>query len=293
VIHVFRLALAPLLDELRTQPLQSAARWHLDLDDIESRTQRGLAALYGRLGQTRAQRAAETRAEQLARAENALLREWDRLYVCSGRDRDELLARPLTRLAEVVVRPNVVEVPADPPPAPRRDPLAVLLVGTFAYFPNQDAAVWLCREVLPALRELSREPLRVLLAGTGATGEVADLGHIPEVTVLGALPDIADAYRQADVVVVPLRAGGGTRIKLLEALAHRRPVVSTTIGAEGLELVDGRELLLADRPFHFAQQCLRLLGDPALAERLAQQGRARVLADYRRPSLPEAEATDD
>jgi glycosyltransferase involved in cell wall biosynthesis len=86
--------------------------------------------------------------------------------------------------------------------------------------------------------------------------------------------------RQAAVVVVPLRFGGGTRIKILEALAYRVPVVSTSVGAEGLEVESGKHLLLADSPSAFAQCCLRLLADPALREHLTAQGFELVRAKY-------------
>jgi glycosyltransferase involved in cell wall biosynthesis len=84
--------------------------------------------------------------------------------------------------------------------------------------------------------------------------------------------DLAPVYADADAVVVPLRAGGGTRIKILEAFVHRRPVVSTSLGAEGLEVEHHRHLLLADTPEDFAAQCARLAGDPALRESLTAGG---------------------
>jgi polysaccharide biosynthesis protein PslH len=91
------------------------------------------------------------------------------------------------------------------------------------------------------------------------------------VTVIGAVPDVADYYRAADAVIIPLRAGGGTRIKLLEAFSYRRSVVSTALGAEGIEVRHGIHLFIADTPGDFAQQCLRLMQTPALGVELAGQ----------------------
>ncbi|CCF84779.1 conserved hypothetical protein [Nitrolancea hollandica Lb] len=276
VIHVFRTATMPFAGPY----LNRAAEWHLDLDDVESRVQERLARLYERHGRAGDQSDAVQRAEASARQEEDLLRAWDRIYVCSEQDRDEIQRRATQRRAEIVVRPNAVKLPDDPPPAPRSGCPAILFLGSFGYFPNVDAATWLCREILPVIREQSPEPVRLLLVGSGAPIEVRALAHIPEVEFVGEVPDAAPWYAQADVVVVPLRAGGGTRIKLLEALAYRRPVVSTSIGAEGLDLVDDEHLLIANRARHFGQQCLRLLGDAELAARLASAGRQRVEQRY-------------
>lgn len=277
VIHVFRAATIPFAGPY----LNGAVEWHLDLDDVESRVQERLARLYERHGRAGDQSDAVRRAEASARQEEDLLRAWDRIYVCSEQDRDELQRRATQRRAEIVVRPNAVKLPEDPSPAPRSGCPAILFLGSFGYFPNVDAAIWLCREILPVIREQNPELVRLLLVGSGAPPEVRALAHIPEVEFVGEVPDVAPWYARANLVVVPLRAGGGTRIKLLEALAYRRPVVSTSIGAEGLDLVDDEHLLIANRAQHFGQQCLRVLGDAELATRLASAGRRRVEQRYR------------
>jgi len=94
------------------------------------------------------------------------------------------------------------------------------------------------------------------------------LQRTPCVYLVGEIPDVTWFYRYADVVVVPVRVGGGTRIKVLEAFAHRRPVVSTSMGIEGIDAYEEMEVLLADEPDAFARQCLRLMTDPALCDRL-------------------------
>jgi glycosyltransferase involved in cell wall biosynthesis len=99
---------------------------------------------------------------------------------------------------------------------------------------------------------------------------------------MGAVADLGPCYRDCDLVVVPIRAGGGTRIKLLEAMAHARPVVATQIGAEGLAVQDRTHLLLADEPQAFARACLELLGDPDLARLLGERGRELVQRCYAR-----------
>lgn len=280
-IHVFRTATLPFVERYLHPVADRAVQWHLDMDDVESRVQQRLARLYQRHGLATEQFGAERRAEESARKEDELLRTWDRVYVCSEQDRDYLLRQVNRHRAEIMVLPNAVRLPDNSPPAPRSGYPTILYLGTFGYFPNVDAAFWLCREILPVIREQAARPVRLLLVGSGAPPEVRALDHIPEVEVVGEVPDVAPWYAQSNLVVVPLRAGGGTRIKILEALAYRRPVVSTSIGTEGLDLADDEHLLVADRAQHFGQQCLRLLGDAGLAARLAEAGRRRVVQRYR------------
>jgi glycosyltransferase involved in cell wall biosynthesis len=100
------------------------------------------------------------------------------------------------------------------------------------------------------------------------------------VHVTGRVEDVVPYYRQSAVCVVPLRAGGGTRLKILEAMALGRPVVSTTIGCEGLDVVDGEHLLIADNPAQFAEKTVRLLTERQLYQHIATEGRKLVVTKY-------------
>ena len=113
-------------------------------------------------------------------------------------------------------------------------------------------------------------PARALIVGNHPPDSVLALGTRRGITVTGAVDSVTPYYRQATVAVVPLRAGGGTRIKILEAAAHRVPVVSTPIGAEGLDVTDGHELLLAHTPEQMAHQCVRLWQDHDLRSRIIE-----------------------
>ena len=176
-------------------------------------------------------------------------------------------------LAAVVV-PNAVaddrapEAAARPPgPVPG---LSILFVGNLTYWPNADAARRLAREVLPAVGPLTAGPARVVIAGeTGNDPVVRDLAGVPGVTMTGFVPDLGPLYAAADVLVAPLAFGAGTRIKLLEAFSRGVPVVTTSIGAAGLDAVPGRHLLIADAPGEMARAVRRLAGDAGLRERLA------------------------
>jgi glycosyltransferase involved in cell wall biosynthesis len=166
----------------------------------------------------------------------------------------------------------------DRPPAPLgrlavSDAPVLLLAGQLTYGPNIDGARWFVHEVLPLLRE--RVPgVQVALVGR-TTPEVDALGRVADVDVRGYVADIDVELARADLVIVPLREGSGTRIKILEAWAHHLPVVSTTVGAEGLGVEDGREVLLADDPEAFADAVERALRDVELRTALVAGGAAR------------------
>jgi glycosyltransferase involved in cell wall biosynthesis len=164
----------------------------------------------------------------------------------------------------------VVEPAARPE---RRDgPFTFLFVGNLDYYPNGDAVRWFAREVLPALQERAPASFRVVVVGNGDTP--------PKLEHAGAVADVGPCYAAADVAIVPLRAGGGTRIKILEAFAHGVPVVSTPIGAEGLEAAGGEHLLLGGDAEAFARGCAELMASPELRRGLAERALRLVRDSY-------------
>ena len=154
----------------------------------------------------------------------------------------------------------------------------MLFVGNLTYLPNADAAARLVHEVLPRLREMAW-PVTVTLAGE-PDDMVRSLAAEPGVQVTGFVPDLAPCYRDADVVVAPLAAGGGTRIKLLEAFGYGLPVVTSTVGAAGLDVADGVHVLMADSPGEAARAVAALAADRGLRERLVTQARRLVSGSY-------------
>lgn len=277
-VHVFRLAAWGLAKPY----LAFAGARHLDLDDIESRTHGRIEALYRANGLLRAAHieAAEKRRNELL--EVAAFHSFERIYVCSDEDRAALKPRCP---AELVVLPNAVHMPDPEPARPSRlpgEPFRFLFFGTMGYYPNLDAMQWFCREILPILRDIAPRPFEVTIAGSNSAGLFPEL---PEVRCLGAVPAVAPVYDFADAVVVPLRAGGGTRIKILEAFSYGRPVVSTTIGAEGIRATPGIDILLGDSAESFAAQCAQLMRDRELADGLAENGLRLVRRAYSAESL--------
>jgi glycosyltransferase involved in cell wall biosynthesis len=183
-----------------------------------------------------------------------------------------------TQVAQV---PNSVVIPA---PAGLRAPPnrgRILLLGNLGYGPNVEAARWLVEQVLPLLDD----HWSIELVGP-AHPDVEQLAG-RRVDVRGRVVDVAEAYARSDVAVAPLQAASGTRIKVLEAMAHRRPVVATTVAVAGIDAVPGRDFLLADRPEEFARH-IAALRDPALSDRLVAAAAALVARLYDATSIIES-----
>lgn len=200
-------------------------------------------------------------------------------FVCSETDRRYLTS--LWRLPGIAVVPNAVRTAKRLPVA--KEP-TVLFLGTYGYKPNVDAAVFLIERVWP--RVYQAMPQARLIIGGGSPESIPGYtSEIPGVAFTGFVDDLESLYRQARVVCAPILSGGGTRIKIIEAAAYGRAIVSTRIGAEGLDLRDGHELLLRDDPEPFAAACLDLLGDAALCERLGSAAYASVQEHYLREKV--------
>jgi glycosyltransferase involved in cell wall biosynthesis len=178
-----------------------------------------------------------------------------------------------------VVLPNGCRVPPFHGARPVQHPAVLGFVGWMGYEANADAACHLVSEIVPVLRECIGTGYVVRLVGS-ATPEIEQLGSDPNVEVTGYVDDLDAELARMDVALVPVRRGAGTRIKVLEALAAQLPVVSTTFGAQGLEVRDGEHLLLADTPADFATACRRLLEDDALRERVVRAGYDLVAAHH-------------
>jgi glycosyltransferase involved in cell wall biosynthesis len=154
----------------------------------------------------------------------------------------------------------------------------LLFVGSMGYPPCSDAAIYFCTQVLPLLHQ-KHPGLQLWVVGSEPPPELCALDG-PYIHVTGRVPDIQPYYQRSRVVVVPLRAGGGTRLKILESMALGRPVVSTAIGCEGLQVTDGENILVADEPQAMADRVASLLEDTALYQRLVDNARQLVVDRY-------------
>lgn len=156
----------------------------------------------------------------------------------------------------------------------------LIFVGSMDWMPNIDGAEWFVREVLPLIR--SRRPdCSLAIVGRRPTPKVSRLAERdPRITVTGTVADVRPWLFGGVASIVPLRVGGGTRLKIYEAMAARIPVASTAIGAEGLDVADGENIHLADTPQDFAERCLALLDSEAERERLASNAWNLVASKY-------------
>jgi len=207
------------------------------------------------------------------------------VMACSAYDKDLLQALcPATR---IMVVPNVVDTEKYAP-AGEGEASTVLYQGGMDWYPNRDAAEFFISSVLPHLRQLA-PGVKFVAAGRDPSGSMAkQFARFPDVRFTGTVPDMRDEIAKAAVCVVPLRIGSGTRLKILEAAAMSRPVVSTRLGVEGLDFEDGEEILLADDPRDFARAVADLLADPERRRVMGRAARRRVEVQYSMPALRES-----
>ncbi len=213
---------------------------------------------------------------QLRQAQQHLLGSSDTVFVASEGDRARLGQ-------DAAVLPNGISMPprVDGQRATRAEDDSGglgLFVGFLPWWPNRDATRFFAKQVLPLVRR-AHPDFGFRVVGRRTAG-LDDVEAISGVELAGFAPDLAAEYDRADLVVVPLRAGSGTRIKILEAFAHQVPVVSTSIGAEGLDVTSGTHLLLADTAEEFAAAIGRLQADPDLGRRLSGQAFDLVSETY-------------
>ncbi len=180
--------------------------------------------------------------------------------------------------ARISVIPNGVDLESFTPTSVPKGP-RVLFPGSFDTGPNVDGALWFCSEIWPRIK--AAVPQATLqLVGRAPVEAVVRLQGAPDVTLDADVPSIEPYFAAARVIVVPLRIGTGTRLKALEAMASGRPVVGTTIGLEGLGVVDGSQALVRDDSAAIADAVIKTLNDDALARSLAASGRAHVEARF-------------
>ena len=179
----------------------------------------------------------------------------------------------------IAIIPNGVDVTHFQPDFTTEAPAHLIYIGSMDWYPNEDAVAFFADDILPGIQSEVSD-VRFSIVGGNPSARVQKLAERDGVIVTGRVPEIKPYFAEATVFVVPLRIGSGTRLKILEALAMGKAIVSTSVGAEGLDLNDGEEIFIADTPKPFAEAVARLLTDPALRRRIGENGRARVEKDY-------------
>jgi glycosyltransferase involved in cell wall biosynthesis len=262
LIHVARLYLADTISAAA-----DSTRRTLDLDEDDAEVWRHMARTQP------PHAAAWSRAE--ADAEDRLLasagRRFDRLFIATPQDRSSVTGRHAGLPVEVIE--NAIAFP----PAPRRcdDGLTLLFVGALSYPPNRNGLLWFGRNVWPLLQQ-SGLPLRLRIVGQPIVAELAELGTRSGIEFSGQVNDLGPVYAEATLAIAPLHAGGGARMKVIEAAAYRVPVIATSIGARGLSFGRPDTMWLADTAPEFAAAILAAIGNAD--ERCARADRAHALA---------------
>jgi glycosyltransferase involved in cell wall biosynthesis len=215
---------------------------------------------------------------KLRREELRTYRDADGVYLCSAADERRLLDQaPRVRTAVI---PNAADVEyyQPSPTAPAPDGRTVVYFGLLSTVPNVDGVTHFVQDIWPRIAEAHSEARCKIIGGRPAPSLLALQG--PRVELTGFVSDLRPHLAAATVVVVPLRLGGGTRLKIVEAMAMGKAVVSTTLGAEGIEAVPGHDLLIEDEPANFADAVNRLLAEPGFAARIGESARNLAVERY-------------
>jgi sugar transferase (PEP-CTERM/EpsH1 system associated) len=222
---------------------------------------------------------------KLRRYEAAICRTVDGVVAVSEPDRDALVR--IAPGALIRVAPNGIDLAnyaADKPPAASiARPFCLLFTGKMDYRPNVDAMLWFADEVLPLIHAAVPE-VKLQIVGMNPHPRLARLRSHAAIEITGTVPDPRPYFAAADAYIIPMRVGGGTRFKALEAMASSKPIVSTSLGVEGIGVQPERELLIGDTPEAFALAVFRLITDQAtgatLARQLGKAARAFVAEHY-------------
>ena len=277
-IHVFRVQMVRFLLPYLARNPDHRAFLTLDLDDYESNLYHQMGSLHAlRNDKPRAQmlKARAERFEQLERQSMALFHQVYVSNACEGRT-----IQSIYNQQRVFVVPNAVRICPVPDVSKADGPVTLLFVGTLDYFPNEEGILWFYESVLPVIRAKATVGFRVLIVGSRPRALVRELDNSRDVVVRADVPDVRIFYRESHVCIAPIRAASGTRIKILEAMSERLPVLTTTLGADGLEVEHGRELMIADSVAEFADRCHELIHDSELRKKLAIAGFEWVKATH-------------
>jgi sugar transferase (PEP-CTERM/EpsH1 system associated) len=200
------------------------------------------------------------------------------LQVVCGPDDANFVRKYISSKAAVEVIANGVDLAyfkPNPQSAGKEARPTILFCGAMDYNPNVDGLRWYFEKMHSQIAAAIPD-LQMWIVGKDPTAEVKAFGKINNVTVTGGVPDVRPYYQRAWLQVVPIRIGGGTRLKIVESLAMGTPVVSTTMGAQGLDLQHGHDAFLADTEPDFISETIRGLRDSALREKLVQEGQSTV-----------------
>jgi polysaccharide biosynthesis protein PslH len=225
----------------------------------------------------------EIESSKMRRSEAEACRRADLTLAVSETDRARLLE--IAPGANIATIPTGVDTAYFTPDGAPTSPHSLVFTGSLDWYPNEDALLYFFREILPAIRGAVAD-VTVTVVGRNPSARLrAAADAIPGIALTGTVPDVRPYVREAAVFIVPLRIGSGTRLKIFEALAMGKAVVSTTVGAEGLGLTPGVHFLQADAPDQFANAVVSLLRFPAHRDALGKAARHLVETHYSWPQV--------
>ncbi len=205
---------------------------------------------------------------------------WQADTVLVTSEREHNILRNLLSEKQIEVIPNGVDIDTFVQHnASQEVSHQMIFTGTMDYFPNIDAVLFFARKCWPLIQQQIPDATWQIV-GKNPPAEIKRLAELPGITVTGTVPEVHPYLAVSSVVIAPLQVGSGTRLKILEALAMKRAVVSTSIGCEGLAVEDGKHLIVADRPEQFALAVIKLLNNQAMRTALGNAGRALVETKY-------------
>lgn len=275
-LHIFRLGLAKIGEEITKQLSLPNHILMVDVDDYESESaKRNLLLQRPTLGKALSI-FREFDIRKLESYERHIAKVAGAIFLCSEIDKTKFLKSNPGASVEIV--PNGYRIPYNTIPTKNSPKKTILFIGSLNYEPNIDSIEYLINYIWnPYLKQHGHT---LVIAGRCPNNQVIRTCAMNNITLIANPPDIEPVYRDADLLVVPLRTGGGTRIKILEAFGYGRPVVSTSIGAEGIEVCSGKDIILADDPVSFSQACLNVLNDTTLTNNLIKYGRKLLDENY-------------
>lgn len=248
------------------------ARSVLDIDDVPSTYERSkLRTEDGLLGRVLTLRRLHT----WKRREKLFGKRFTVLTVCSEEDREYLSRSGCEGPIHVI--PNGFEKPCEEPVRRLAEPPRIGFMGVFEYFPNREGIHWFVNQCWPRIKSAVPD-VHLRLVGPGSDGHFKPVS--PGVDGLGWLADPSDEISTWSAMVVPIRVGGGTRVKIAQAFSRKCPIVSTSLGAHGYQARHGYEMLLADSAEEFANACIRMIREPEMASQMADRAWCQYLEKW-------------
>jgi len=221
--------------------------------------------------------------KKLYKYETKICEIFDKCLMITEEDKKKI--EDMNSKVKTFIIPAGVDVSYFYPLKTEEEPYSLIFVGSMKWLPNIDAVLWFCNEFWSKLKKVFPE-VKLYVVGQKPSKEITELGKKDkDIIITGFVKDIRPYVAKSSLYIVPLRIGGGMRLKILEAMAMGKPVISTSIGAEGIEAVDEKDIIIADDVERFVEKIIELLKDKNYRRKIAQNGEKLVKEKYRWESI--------